>query len=108
MVISLARPSDYDEQEGARFVVKFRKSRGLHGSDVEDIEAALSSDAAGARRWTWKQAEAANDSRILELLQLGMGNNEVATEVGCHRSTVYRAHKRFEAAGLIGGANGKA
>jgi len=101
VVISLSRPSDYKEQEGARFVLKFKKARGLFGSDVDDIEAALATDATGAQQWTWTHAEAANDSRMLELLQLGMGDADVATDIGCDRSTVFRARKRFESAGLI-------
>jgi CRP-like cAMP-binding protein len=107
VVISLARPSDYGEQEGARFILKFKKARGLCGTDVDDIEAALSTDATGAQQWTWKRSDAANDSRILELLQLGMSNSDVATEIGCNRSTVFRARKRFIAAGLLEDQNRK-
>ena len=36
-----------------------------------------------------------------ELLQLGMTNADVATEVGCHRSTVFHVRKRFEADGAL-------
>ena len=107
VVISLSRPSDYQEQEGARFILKFRKARGLYGTDVDDVEAALVTDGGGAQQWTWKEADAANDSRILELLQLGMSNADVATEIGCHRSTVFRARKRFEATGLVEKSQGK-
>ena len=108
VVISLSRPSDYNETEGARFILKFKKARGLHGNEVDDIEAALSTDGTGAQQWTWKRADAASDSRILELLQLGMSNSDVATEIGCNRSTVFRAKKRFVAAGLIESPSGKA
>jgi hypothetical protein len=101
VVLSLSRPSDYQEREGARFVLKFKKFRGLHGMDVEDVEAALATDATGAQQWTWKRGEAAADSRLLELLQLGMGDSDVATELGCNRSTVFRARKRFTAAGQL-------
>jgi hypothetical protein len=107
VVISLARPSDYAEQEGARFILKFKKARGLCGNDVDDIEAALSTDATGAQQWTWKRADAANDSRILELLQLGMSNSDVATEIGCNRSTIFRAKRRFIATGLLEDQNRK-
>lgn len=101
VVISLSRPSDYQESEGARFIVKFKKSRGLKGDDVKDIEAKLTTDTTGSQRWTWEEADDANEVRILELLQLGMSNNEIATEIGCHRSTVHRARKRFEADGRL-------
>lgn len=101
VVISLSRPSDYSEQEGARFVLKFKKGRGLTGNDVEEIEASLANDSTGAQQWTWKQSDAANDSRMLELLQLGMSNTDVAQEVGCNRSTVFRARRRFETGGQL-------
>lgn len=101
VVVSLSRPADYCESEGARFVLKFKKARGLFGADVEDIEAALGVDASGAQQWTWKRAEAANDTRILELLQLGMSNSDVALEIGCNRTTVFRARKRFETSGQL-------
>jgi hypothetical protein len=35
----------------------------------------------GAQQWTWKQGDSASDSRILELLHLGMSNADVATEM---------------------------
>ena len=46
-------------------------------------------------------------SRILELFQPGMSNSDVATEVGCNRSTAFRAKKRFVAAGLLETPPGK-
>lgn len=106
VVISLSRPSDYHEQEGARFVLKFKKGRGLRGTELDTIEARLATDAHGLQQWTWKPGDAADDSRILELLQLGMSNADVATEMGCHRSTVFRARKRSEANGALKSRDG--
>ena len=45
---------------------------------------------------------------LLDLSQLGMCNSDVTTEIECNRSTVFRAKKRFVAAGLLESANGKA
>ena len=101
VVISLSRPSDYFEQEGARFILKFKKARGLRGTDVDEIEAMLSTDGQGLQQWAWKQAEIARDERMLELLQLGMSDADVAAEVGCNRSTIFRARKKLEAAGRL-------
>lgn len=39
--ISLRQPEDYQEQEGARFIVTMPKHRSLHGADVRPFEAAL-------------------------------------------------------------------
>lgn len=52
VVISLTRPSDYQDSHGARFVVRFKKARSFHGDDVQDLEAALERDGTGARSWT--------------------------------------------------------
>lgn len=99
VVVALGRPSDYREQEGARFVVQFKKARGLRGTDVDEIEAMLTVDAHGLQQWAYKPAEDLKHGRILELLQLGMGDAAIAEEIGCNRSTVYRARKRATAAG---------
>ena len=101
VVLALLRPSDYQEQQGARFTIVFKKFRGLHGSDVDNVEAQLATDSTGAPQWRWKDGAAAGDSRILELLQLGMSSTDVATEIGVNRSTVFRARKRLEAAGQL-------
>ena len=65
VVISLSRPSDYREQQGARFVASFKKGRGLRGSDLDPIEAQLGTDARGLQQWTGKSADEARDLRVL-------------------------------------------
>jgi len=107
VVIALSRPSDYRKQQGARFVASFKKGRGLRGSDLDPIEAQLGTNSHGLQQWTWKPADAARDSQIFELLQLGMSDADVAAEIGCNRSTVYRVRKRCETEGTLEGRERK-
>ncbi len=44
VVIKLSRPDDYQAEEGARFLVRFDKNRGLQGKDVAPIEVRLDVD----------------------------------------------------------------
>ena len=89
--VCLKRPSDYRSEQGARFEVHFTKARGLFGDDVQSIEAMLAVDESDRVVWTTKNAEGATTERVAELKALGMTPAEIATELGVHRSTVYRA-----------------
>ena len=89
-VICLKHPSDYTPEQGARFEMVFEKARGLYGPDVETIEAALQAND-GKAVWTWKAAEGATADRIAKLVGMGMKPAEIASELGIHRSNVYRA-----------------
>ena len=101
VVISLTRPPDYKEQEGATIHPTVQERPWAKGKRCRRLGGRAGNDAHGVQQWTWKEGDAANDSRILELLQLGMNNADVATEIGCHRSTVFRARKRFETSGQL-------
>jgi hypothetical protein len=67
----------------------FEKARGLYGADVETIEATLQTDD-GKAVWTWRVAEGATADRIAKLVLIGMKPAEIASELGIHRSNVYR------------------
>ena len=88
--IQLKHPSDYTPEQGARFEIIFDKARGLFGDDVQSIEAGLT-QGPGDAIWTWRKADGAAADRIMELKNLKMSASEIATELGVHRSTVYRA-----------------
>jgi hypothetical protein len=105
VVINLKHPPDYSAEEGAQFIVSFEKSRGLYGEDVRPLEAKLTQEETGALVWTWKEAEGATQDRVVELAKLDMSDGEIATELGVNRSTVYRARKKAEDAGLLKAKN---
>ena len=95
VIIKLDRTNDYKAEMGAAFTVEFEKSRHLSGDDASDLEAALSTDAQGRQVWTWKDAATGKANRILALRGEApdMSHAEIAAEIGCNRSTVYRALK---------------
>ncbi|HKD17257.1 MAG TPA: AAA family ATPase [Thermoanaerobaculia bacterium] len=87
--IQLKRPANYQEEEGARFEVHFRKARDQHGQGIEAFEAWLRGD-----YWAMKSVKTANDEQIRSMLAEGMNAKDIARELGVHFSTVYRIKKR--------------
>lgn len=110
VVINLRHPPDYSPEDGAQFLVRFEKSRGLYGEDVREIEAKLTQSDGGTQVWTWREAEGATQDRVIELAKLEMTGAEIAAELGIHKSSVSRALKKAREAGLLPpkGGHGKA
>jgi putative DNA primase/helicase len=100
-VIGLKRPSDYKNAEGARFEVHFEKHRGFSGNDAEPIEARLTADALGRDVWITTTVEDAIFERVIELHSDGLNGNEIAEEVGRHKSNISRMLKRAKEEGRI-------
>lgn len=98
VVLSLKRPNDYHEREGARFLVQFEKARALKGADVEPFEARLESGPDGRRCWTCKPAEIGRLEQVRELHGLGMSVREISEELGMSKSAVHRVLQRQEGA----------
>lgn len=65
--ISLRRPTDYVATEGARFEVHIEKGRGVHGDHAKPFEAKLEVYG-GTAKWTMRDIEDANLSRVRALL----------------------------------------
>jgi KaiC/GvpD/RAD55 family RecA-like ATPase/DNA-binding CsgD family transcriptional regulator len=93
--ISLTRPGDYQATDGCRFEVHFEKTRGIYGDATEPFEAKLEIRDCAAT-WTMKSVKENTEKQIAEMADLGMKAAEIATELGCHRATVYRALKRIK------------
>ena len=93
-VIALKRPKDYQEEEGARFEVKFEKARGICGDDVKSFEAKLDQD--GDRLfWTCRDIEDVRLDQVKELHGEGMTVREIAEEMGISKSSVHRLIKKL-------------
>lgn len=101
--ISLKRPSDYEPDQGARFVVHFEKARHLTGNQAQPFEAWLQTDARGLSTWTTKPHAEATFERVVDLAKLGISQKEIADELGIDKSRVCRHWKRAESEGLIVG-----
>lgn len=101
VVITLKRPPDYDPESGAVFEVHFEKGRDLRGEDAKAFEAALTTDAAGISRWTFRDVEESNYDRVISLANDGLFQKDIAEELGINKSNVSRHWKKAVAAGLI-------
>ena len=86
-VISLKHPSDYEPEQGARFIISVDKNR--NANPIETIEVHLASDG-----WKVSDAKETRDQRILELKKTDMSQTEIADEIGCNKSTVSRVLKK--------------
>ena len=98
-VIALRRPLDYEPEQGARFEIHFEKARALYGEDVAPMEAALQTAPNGIQSWTTRAVAEASEEQILEYLELGMGNADIMSEIGCSKATFFRKKKELIASG---------
>jgi putative DNA primase/helicase len=103
-VISLKRPGDYRPEDGARFEVHYEKHRGFFGDDAKPFEARLNTDAGGCLLWNTKDLEQSTFERIVELLNEGMSQKDVAEELNIHKSTVCKNAKKAKEQGLLTGS----
>ena len=100
-VLRLKEPSDYRHGEGARFEVHYEKARDLHGTGNRPIAAQLIEDAQGRHVWDVRLAEETTFDRVVALANDGLSRADVAQELDCNRSTVYRHWREAEGQGLI-------
>ncbi len=84
--IELRHPTNYDESEGCQFELQFRKSRGLHGEDVQRTYASLTDGI-----WSFRPLEKENYERVIDCFEKGMLlQKEIANEIGISQSQVSR------------------
>lgn len=98
-VMELKRPGGYDPTAGAQFEVHFTKARSLYGKDVQAFEATLATGPDGEACWQARYVDDALEKRVCELLDQGCTQNEVADELGIHRSKVGRIKRSLEGQG---------
>lgn len=100
-VIRLSRPAEYNPEQGAVFEVHFEKSRGIYGEDVKPFEATLTLSTGGLMVWATRTVEDCTFDRVVDLLNAGMTQAEIAAELQLHKSTVSRHVKRAKASGPL-------
>jgi hypothetical protein len=106
--ISLKQPKDYVPEDGARFIVKFTKSR-IPTSDlhlIRDTEFQLMQTQGNCLQWTHRDVKAQKKNQILRLSDDGMTVTEIAEELNVDKSYVSKVRKSAMKDGLLGG-NGK-
>lgn len=89
-VIGLRKPADYVAEQGACFEVHYEKARGFYGDMAKSFSAKLTADEAGKQTWVMRDLEDDRESKIAQMHADGMKPNDIATELGINRSTVYR------------------
>ncbi len=88
-VISLERPPGYIATEGARFEVRFTKSRGFWGDDAKPFEAQLSEGV-----WSTSEIVADDSAEGLSTMRAeGLSVRQIADRTGLGKSTVDRRLK---------------
>jgi DNA-binding NarL/FixJ family response regulator len=87
--------------DGACFEVHFEKSRGVQGDAVAPFEAKLQSDTHGHQDWSMRTLEDSTYDRVVNLLEDGLSQKDIATELGINKSNVSRHAKRAKAEGRI-------
>ncbi len=100
-VIALRHAADYRPEDGAAFEVHFEKFRGIHGDDVAPFEARLTTDAHGVATWATRSLEDTTFDKVVDLLNDGLSQKEIAEELGINKSNVSRHAKKAKAAGLL-------
>jgi hypothetical protein len=88
-VISLSRPPGYSATEGARFEIRFTKSRGFWGRDAEPFEARFVEG-------SWSVAEIVaedSDEALAALREQGLSIRGIADRCGLSKSDVQRRLK---------------
>ena len=104
-VITLKRPVEYKQQDGACFEVFFEKNRSLYGDEVKPFEAHLKShlneDGVKTFEWNWKSLEDSTFEKVCRLSCDGLSNTDITQELGIDKSTVSRHVKRGKQEGKI-------
>lgn len=99
-VIALKKPKNSEASEGASFEVHFEKNRGFAGKDAEPFHATLDTTS-GEHKWIKTSLQDSTFQKCIALQREGFNNNEIAEEIGCHKSRVSRHLKRARDEGLI-------
>ncbi len=107
MSLLLKYPKDYEAGDGASFVCHFSKARvGREGlGKIADTEWRLNYNDDGSAYWTHKGVKEAARNMILRLLDEGIGQTEVAEQVGHHRSWVNRIRSEAISKGWLTAKN---
>jgi len=100
-VINLKRPIDYNPSEGASFEVHFEKARGFSGEDAEPLSCRLGHDEHNNLAWLYRRLEDTTFDKVVTLINEGLSQAEIASELDINKSNVSRHVKNARLKGLI-------
>jgi len=92
--IILSRPED--AQNGASFTWEWSKARGLHGDDLEPLQAELVTNPHGHLAWTCKRTGDARLDQIRALRAEGRSIRQIAAELEISKSAIGRYFKQLD------------
>lgn len=93
-VISLKHPDDYEEHQGARFLVEYTKARSLSGEESQAFETHLISSN-DITKWVVSKVASKKD-RAIEMKSMGMNARDIAVTLEVDVSTVHRYLKGLD------------
>lgn len=96
LVLGLHKPPDWRPDEGARFELRFEKTRGIMGAAARTIDCHLETADRGGLVFAGRAAEPSTRERVRQLLPSGLSDAKIAEQLGVHRSTVGRHRKAIE------------
>lgn len=100
-VINLKRPIDYEPSHGASFEIHFEKTRGFSGEDAEPLSCQLGHDQRGNPAWLYSRLEDSTFDKVVNLINEGLSQAEIASELDINKSNVSRHVKKARLQGLI-------
>ena len=100
-VINLKRPIDYEPSHGASFEIHFEKTRGFSGEDAEPLSCQLGHDQHGQAAWLYSRLEDSTFDKVVNLINEGLSQAEIASELDINKSNVSRHVKKARLQGLI-------
>lgn len=99
-VIGLKRSDEYAPKQGPRFVIEFEKARGFSGEEAESFIVQLE-ELEGSYTWSMDTLEESLFKKILNLAEVGMSQEDIAEELGVHKSTVSKNFNKANNEGLL-------
>lgn len=101
--IMLKAPHDYHPEEGARFIVRFTKSR-VKTSDlhlVADTEFKLIHDENGKLAWSWSNVKGERKREVIKMLDEGMDYKNIAESLNISKGYITKVKKQAINDGLL-------
>lgn len=91
--LALEHPSNYNPEDGARFVVNFSKARELDGVDQKQFEVTMQYDGTDME-WHWEHPGDSREEQVATMLNKGHTQQEIANQLSLNKGTVSKYAKR--------------
>lgn len=104
--IELRHPADYSPEQGARFEIHFKKTRGFYGPDAAPVLCELLTKD-GVFHWHHESLEESTFSQVVRLYKDGWSQVDISKELDRKRSTIHHHVQKAEALGLVSPKPGK-